>query len=110
MERREGEVIGEFVLLEVGKRDSVEGAEERRTRVDGLVLDSIPDLSVISNCACHRWAPNAGQGGAYRAACQLEDSRAVGILVLFKGVVVLDPAFGAIVASGDTLNKISNVY
>jgi len=76
VEGREGKVVRELVFFEVRKGYGVERVEERRARVDGLVLDGIPD----------------------GAPSQLEDLCSIRVLVVFNRVEVPDEALSAIVA------------
>lgn len=45
-------MIGELILLKVGKEDGVKGGEERRARVDCPIQNSLPNLafSFVSIC------------------------------------------------------------
>jgi hypothetical protein len=48
MKGGEGKMIRELVFLQVRKGDGVERAEEGWTRVNGLVINSIPYLKTVS--------------------------------------------------------------
>lgn len=47
MDSREGEVVGELVLLEIGEGDGREGSKQRGAGIDGTIVDGVPYLRRI---------------------------------------------------------------
>lgn len=75
------EVIRECVLLQIRKAYGGEGRQQRRTGVDGAIVDCVPD----------------------RSSCLFDVGRLVDLSEVFDGVEVADDSFGAVVALWDSM-------